>query len=120
MRQSFIALIILLLSPGAGTAGSMQLLVAHDVACGDFSRWQNEIGPSYATSPAGRVAPLREIQTDGPWPDGLALASRPRQTPTFILVDDGIEIGRIEGYGDAASFHADLARLLRHGGNGAR
>ncbi len=94
------------------SAGSLQLLVTHDAACGDFARWQREIGPNYASSAEGRLAPLLEIQSDGPWPDGLALASRPRATPTFILTDDGREIGRLEGYGDAARFRAGLSQLL--------
>lgn len=118
MRRILTALtLFLLLTGGAASAGALQLLVTHDAACGDFARWQREIGPSYATTPEGRAAPLLEVRTDGPWPDGLALASRPRATPTFILVDDGREIGRIEGYGDANRFHAGLSRLLRQGGS---
>ena len=112
--------LFLLLTSGAASAGSLQLLVTHDAVCGDFARWQREIGPSYAATPEGRAAPLLEIQTDGPWPDGLALASRPRATPTFILVDDGREIGRIEGYGDAARFRAALSGMLQRGGGSAR
>lgn len=121
MRRYLAPLILsVLLLGGAASAGSLQLLVTHDAACGDFARWQREIGPSYAASPEGRAAPLLDIRTDGPWPDGLALASRPRATPTFILVEDGREIGRIEGYGDAARFRAGLSRLLQQGGGTAR
>lgn len=119
MRGYFsgLAVCLFLGTSGAAFAGPLQLLVAHDAACGDFARWQREIGPAYATSPEGRAAPLLDVSMDGPWPDGLALSSRPRQTPTFILVDEGREIGRIEGYGDAASFRAGLSRLLRQGGS---
>ena len=117
LNLATLSLLLSLLPGGTVWAGSLQLLVAHDAACGDFARWQREIGPGYGASAAGRAAPLLEVAMDGPWPDGLALASRPRQTPTFILVDDGREIGRIEGYGDAAGFQARLTRLLHQGGN---
>ena len=112
--------LLLTLATGPAFAGSLQLLVAHDATCGDFARWQREIGPSYAQTAAGRAAPLLDVAMDGPWPDGLALASRPRATPTFILIDNGREIGRIEGYGDAAGFRTRLSGLLRQGGSGAR
>lgn len=108
--------LLLLLTAGAASAGSLQLLVTHDAACGEYARWQREVAPTYASTAEGRAAPLLSVNTDGPWPNGLALASRPKATPTFILIDDGRELGRIEGYGDAASFRTRLARLLHQGG----
>lgn len=102
---------------GQASAASLRLLAAHDASCGDFARWQSEVGPSYAATAEGRVAPLLSVNMQGPWPDGLALDSRPRQTPTFILIRDGQEIGRIEGYGEKERFFSQLSDLLRKDGS---
>ena len=44
------------------------------------------------------MAPLRRIDIHQPTPDDLTFASDPHFTPTFILVSDGVELSRIEGY----------------------
>lgn len=100
----------------AGAVEAAQLLVVHDQSCGEYTRWQTEIAPSYAATPEGRAAPLLSVAADGPWPDGLAIARRPRLSPTFILLEGGVEIARIEGYSDPETFRADLRQMLRAGG----
>lgn len=117
---AILCLCLLALSPIGAAASSLQLLVAHDTSCGDFARWQSEIGPGYAESKLGRGAPLLRVNMQGPWPNGLALASAPRQTPTFILIRDGQEIGRIEGYGEASRFWVQLNSLMNQGHTIAR
>jgi hypothetical protein len=48
-------------------------------------------------------------------PEGVTLASRPRFTPTFIVIQDGTEIGRIEGYPGEDFFWGLLGRILERG-----
>ncbi|MBK4214664.1 SoxS protein [Paracoccus caeni] len=74
--------------------------------------WKRQIGPGYAESAAGRVAPLVVVDMDGPYPDGLALARRPVVTPTFVLMRNGMELGRIEGYSRPDAFYPALETLL--------
>lgn len=90
----------------------MRLLMVQKRGCIYCAAWDREIAPGYATSGPGRRAPLMRVEIDGPWPDGLALASRPFVTPTFILLRGGVEIGRIQGYAGPEWFFADLDRLL--------
>lgn len=80
--------------------------------CPSCAAWETQVGPRYATSRAGRAAPLLRIDIDGPWPDGLAIGARPRVTPTFLLLDRGVEVGRITGYADPATFAASAAALI--------
>ena len=49
------------------------------------------------------MLPLRRVNADRPAAAGVALVSPVRYTPTFVVVDNGREIGRITGYinGDA-------------------
>jgi hypothetical protein len=60
--------------------------------------WNREIAPIYPKTELARRAPLRRVDLDrGERPD-VTLKSPIRYTPTFVLVDGGREIGRIEGY----------------------
>ena len=46
-------------------------------------------------------------------PDGITFKSRANFTPTFILVEGGEEIGRIEGYPGEHFFWPMLGQLLK-------
>ncbi|MCQ0969060.1 SoxS protein (plasmid) [Paracoccus sp. TK19116] len=89
-------------------AAPVRLLMVEQRGCVYCARWDQEIGPGYAASEEGRAAPLLRVDIDGPWPDGLAIGPRPVITPTFILLDHGIEVGRIDGYVGEAYFYPVL------------
>lgn len=94
----------------------IRLVMVDRARCVYCLAWKRQVMPGYAASPEGRAAPLAIIAMEGPWPDGLVLASRPFVTPTFILIRDGIEEGRIEGYADPAAFWPMLRALLAEAG----
>ena len=54
---------------------------------------------------------------EGP-PAGVAMDRPVRFTPTFVLVQDGVETGRIEGYPGEDFFWPMLAELFRRAGIG--
>ncbi|RJE80714.1 SoxS protein [Paracoccus sp. JM45] len=85
-------------------------------ACLFCRAWRAEIGPGFAASPIGRAAPLFEVDLNGPYPDGLALARRPRLTPSFILLHKGTEVGRIEGYVGQQHFYPALEQMMSQAG----
>ena len=93
-----------------------QMMMVGSESCHYCRRWQAEIGPGYAASDAGQAAPLFEVDVDGPYPDGLALARRPWITPTFVLLSDGSEAGRIEGYVGERHFYPVLEEMMRGAG----
>lgn len=88
------------------------LLMFEEVGCVWCARWNAEVGPEYPITPEGLAAPLRRLDIHDPIPEDLTLTSRPRFTPTFILVENGNEIGRIEGYPGEDFFWGLLARLI--------
>lgn len=73
------------------------LLMAEEDGCYWCARWNTEVGHIYPKTAEGRAAPLRRYDLHSETPD-VALARKVRFTPTFILVQDGTEVGRIEGY----------------------
>ncbi len=73
--------------------------------------WNRDIGPIYAKSPEGKRAPLRRVDTRAPRPADLAHIEV-RYTPTFVLMDKGKEIGRIDNYTSSLFFWPQLDALL--------
>ena len=47
-----------------------------------------------------------------PLPEGVTLARPARYTPTFVLLVDGREVGRIKGYPGEDFFYGLLQRLI--------
>jgi hypothetical protein len=89
--------VLVLCSVGAA-AEQLQLLMFEEVGCIYCARWNEEIAPQNPLTVEGQAAPLRRLQLRDPLPEGLSLVSPPVFSPTFVLMQDGIETGRIEGY----------------------
>lgn len=93
-----VAAAILAGSALAATAGNLELLMFEQPGCIYCAQWDAEIAPEYPRTAEGRTAPLRRLQLHAPLPPDLDLRQAPVFTPTFVLVSDGVETGRIEGY----------------------
>ena len=88
------------------------LLMAEEPGCMWCQRWNEEIAHVYPKTAEGRAAPLQRYDIRSSAPDGVTLDSKVRYTPTFILVRNGQEEGRIEGYPGEDFFWGLLGRLL--------
>ena len=55
--------------------------------------------------------PLRRVDIQNQKASGIVLASPVRYTPTFVVVDNGREIGRITGYSNDNAFWGLLDAL---------
>ena len=93
-------------------AAPVQLLMVRRDGCHFCTQFEQQIAPGYPHSAEGRLAPLLRVNADGPWPDGLALARTPYLTPTFILIQNGSETGRLEGYAGSEFFYPLLNKML--------
>ena len=60
--------------------------------------WHAEIGVIYAKTAEARTAPLRRVSIEDPVPGDLEHVRGIHYTPTFVLMEDGKEVGRILGY----------------------
>jgi hypothetical protein len=96
--------------PGADAA---ELLYVFEPGCPYCRLWDREIAPVYLkTEEAGRAA-LQPIDRNDPVLAGMKLASPVRYTPTFVLMENGAELGRIEGYPGEDFFWGRLAALIK-------
>jgi thioredoxin-related protein len=82
----------------AAPAAAAELVMFESRACEWCVRWHEEIGPIYPKTAEAQCAPLRQVDIHEPRPADLAAIGGLRYTPTFVVVEDGREIGRIVGY----------------------
>jgi hypothetical protein len=93
------------------TADAAELVMFRRDGCAWCALWDREIGTIYSKTELGRRAPLRMVDLDRD-PHPVHTRGRIVYTPTFVLAENGEELGRIEGYPGNAFFWGLLERLL--------
>lgn len=111
-RRLFSLCLLAVLALGQSAARAAELVLFERAGCVWCARWNAEIAPSYGKTEEGRRAALRRVDVTQARPADLLGVGPVVYTPTFVLVDAGKEIGRIEGYTDEAFFYGYLGRLL--------
>ncbi|CCD91495.1 putative thioredoxin; SoxS protein [Bradyrhizobium sp. ORS 375] len=89
-----------------------ELVMFERPGCGWCARFNAEIAPIYAKTDEGRGLPLRRVDLTQPLPADLAGIDPGAFTPTFVVIDQGLEIGRIRGYPGDAFFFGLLGRIM--------
>ena len=91
---------------------AVELVMVEQPGCIYCERWNKEIAPAYPKTAEGEFAPLRRVDIseveDSVTPERAVVF-----TPTFLLVEDDHELGRLEGYPGAEFFWPMLDMLLR-------
>ncbi|SDE86978.1 hypothetical protein SAMN04488117_101544 [Celeribacter baekdonensis] len=95
------------------SAFATELVMVEQDGCAYCARWDAEISEIYPKTPEGKFAPLRRVDLHAPLPADLTFTGPVIFTPTFVLVEDGVEQGRIEGYAGDELFWAMLTITLR-------
>jgi hypothetical protein len=98
-----------MLLPGATQAS--ELVMFEQAGCIYCQRWDHDVGSLYGKTPEAQSLPLRRIDIQNQRASGVTLASPVRYTPTFVVVDNGREVGRITGYSNDNSFWGLLDAL---------
>ncbi|MCB1492489.1 MAG: transcriptional regulator [Rhodobiaceae bacterium] len=109
--RSLIATLMLLLGSIA-LADAAELLMLEQPGCIYCKQWNEEIGVAYPKTEEGQRAPLRRVDITKPWPKDLDWVMRERLTPTFVLIDKGVEISRLRGYPGSHFFWPLLDDML--------
>lgn len=94
-------------------AAAAELLMFEQDYCEWCERWNEEVGVIYHKTPEGRRAPLRRVNIHEPLPDDITHIVTGRFTPTFVLLEEGREIGRIRGYPGEDFFWGLFGQLLQ-------
>lgn len=95
-----------------------ELLFFHDAHCGACLSFEKDVGSIYHKTQEATIAPLQRIEfyrEDGEISDAsnmTGLNTPVQWTPSFVLMDNGREIGRIAGYQSAELFWMALNQIL--------
>ena len=111
----FLAIPFLMFAPISALA-EVQMMMAERPGCQWCLAWDKEIGPIYPITDEGKSAPLRKVDVTDGIPDDITLARPVVFTPTFVLLVDGTEVNRLEGYPGDDFFWGLIANMLRDGG----
>ncbi|HRD76991.1 MAG TPA: thioredoxin family protein [Hyphomicrobiaceae bacterium] len=95
----------------AHAAPRAELIMFDATWCGYCKKFKREVAPTYSSTRAGGIFPLRIIDIERETPD-FSLKEKVRGTPTFVIVADGIEIARFSGYGGPDHFYETMDRII--------
>ncbi|MGI9480350.1 MAG: hypothetical protein ACR2PI_26915 [Hyphomicrobiaceae bacterium] len=96
----------------AAPAAAAELIMLEEHGCEWCERWNEEVGVVYHKTPEGKRAPLRRLDIHKPLPAELKFLVKGRYTPTFVLIENGRDMGRIRGYPGEDFFWGLLGKLL--------
>lgn len=114
LRTAFLSLSVaagLAVSPLIAAAQTA-LIMVEEQGCVWCARWDDQIAPIYPKTQAGKAAPLRRVDINDDKPTDLHFARSLHYTPTFVLMVDGHEVSRIEGYPGEDFFWGVLEKML--------
>jgi thioredoxin-related protein len=103
-------LAFLILSTLPASAQDLTLVMVEQEGCIYCARWDAEAAPAWPATEVGQAAPLRRVDLRD-LPDDIAFDGPPVLTPTFVLVRDGSELSRLEGY-DPQFFWPIVERMV--------
>lgn len=89
------------------------LIMVDDPGCHYCRRWNKEVGGGYHRTAEGRAAPLQRVSRHS---KALAQFAPVIYTPTFILAQNGRELGRITGYPGQLYFWEELSQMMSSAG----
>lgn len=114
-RHWMAALAVIVVSglPLAAEAGNVRLIMVERDDCRYCIEWNREIAPKYPASAEGRFAPLQRAQRGD---DVLKHFNPVIYTPTFLVISNGEEVGRVTGYAGKLFFWEELDEQLAKAG----
>lgn len=103
---------MLLMPFNIASAHGAELIMMEQVGCYWCKKWDKEIGSIYPKTSEAKIAPLRKVDINEPWPKDLNGIAIDHFTPTFVVIDKGSEIGRMRGYAGDEFFWTLLNEIL--------
>lgn len=97
----------------AKAAQAAELVYFNSTACSVCEQWDEEVGVLYHKTNEAQRFPLRPQDIHDDKPADLAFVKGIAFTPTFVMVEDGKEVGRIVGYISDYFFWEQVASLIK-------
>ena len=93
-------------------ANNVQLVMFTSKDCPACQSWEKKIGVVYKKSQYQIALPLERVIVSHPLPDWISIQQPIRGTPTFIIIENGQEVGRITGFNDPEMFWWQLSSFV--------
>ena len=90
-------------------ASNLRLVMFTSKDCPVCQAWEREIGSIYKKSQYQVTLPLTRLNFSTPRPDWLSIKEPISGTPTFVIIENGYEVGRILGFTDPEMFWWQLS-----------
>ena len=121
MLMAIMTLSAVMLTQGAHAATPMsqtgsaapRLIMVEQHGCAYCAIWNEKIGPIYPKTTAGAIAPLERVDFADVNTIDVEKLRPVGFTPSFLLVQDGVEIARIDGYPGEDFFWGLLEMYLK-------
>jgi hypothetical protein len=114
LRRTIVALTAGWMAFAAITVQAAELVMFETAGCPWCAKWHAEVGRGYAKSTEGQRAPLRTHKVEDAAGAGVVLAAPVVISPTFVLADNGREVGRITGYPGPDFFWGLVEQLMKN------
>ena len=107
--------------PRDADADAPYIVMVEQPGCYHCARWHEEIGPAYPKTELGAALGLTSVQLQQVRQQPFQTSRAVSFTPTFLLIVEGKEAGRLEGYAGAHFFWpllegmVDKARIAKDG-----
>lgn len=108
---------VLALGFATPAGAALHLVMVERDGCVYCAAWDAAIAPIYPKTPEGQAAPLQRVNIRDMEASGLAFARPVVFTPTFVLMEEGREIDRIEGYPGEDFFWGLLGKMIANSEN---
>ncbi len=108
-RAIFLFLIVLFTAAPAFSAN--ELIMFNSSTCEWCEVWEEEVGGVYGKTEVGKTLPVHRVDIHEDRPVNLEHLRGIRFTPTFVLLQDGREVGRITGYPGESFFWGLLEEM---------
>lgn len=93
-------------------AGNLQLVVMEAPGCIYCNIFRRDVLPSYEVSERGKEMPVRFVDVNDVDKSGIGLESPIDILPTFVVIKDNREVGRIPGYMGPEDFFHSINYLM--------
>lgn len=99
-----------------GADATMEIVVMEAPGCIYCTLFRRDVLPSYAASQQAKDVPIRFVDVNEEAADALGLDSPIDIVPTFVVLRNNHEVGRIPGYVGPENFFHSINHLIAGGG----
>jgi thioredoxin-like negative regulator of GroEL len=101
------------LAPVVGTANTQEIVVFEAENCTYCSAFRSQIPPNYRQSPRAGELPIRFVDVNATGVDRMKLIAPIQMVPTVVMMKNGQEVDRIQGYTGPDLFHQLVTKMLQ-------